>query len=113
MVIPNFDLLAKARRRYRKEAAKNEDAPALVAGAGEIRANGKLLVLLPRVDGTTIAFSAVPRVEWCFTLESAKHPDAPKEITQSDRAHYALDVLLNVMADAEHRVSKSQPNIAD
>jgi hypothetical protein len=108
--VSNFNRLAKARRAYRGERVKNPTLPALVPGGGEVKANGRLLIELPRVDGTTVALTAVPRVEWCFTSESAKHHGALKETTQGDRAHYALDVLLNVMADAERHIAKPQPD---
>ena len=67
--VPNFDLLDKARRHYRQEAAKHPTAPALVAGTGEVKANGKLCIELMHVDGSTIVYSARPVTEWRFTLE--------------------------------------------
>ena len=67
--VPNFDLLDKARRHYPGKPAKHLGAPALVAGAGEVKANGKLCIELMRVDGSTIVYLLRPVTEWRFTLE--------------------------------------------
>jgi hypothetical protein len=111
--IENLNLLDKARRRYRSERAKDSNLPALVSGGGEVKANGKLRIELPLLDGSIVIFIAAPRVEWTLDFGYFETPGKSKEITQSDRAHYALDVLLNVMADAERHVPKPDSAIAN
>ena len=109
--ISNLNLLDKARRHYRGERAKIPTLPALVPGGGEVKANGRLRIVLPLTDGSVITYSAAPCVEWRLTFESQdyEHPSALKEVTQGDRAHQALDVLLNVLTEAESRVCAAQP----
>ena len=109
----------KARRHYRNERAKDPTLPALVNGGGQVRANGKLCIELPLTDGSTVVYSARPVIEWRFALEPGglKHrvngdgAAAPTEASPSDRARQALDVLLNVLADAE-RHAEPKPNTA-
>jgi hypothetical protein len=111
--ISNLNLLDKARRHYRGERVKDPTLPALVPGGGEVKANGRLLIELPRVDGLVVTYSAHPVTEWRFSPEPGlKHCGNGKaaEASPSNRAHRALDVLLNVMADAERHIAKPQPD---
>jgi hypothetical protein len=52
--ISNLNLLDKARRHYRGERVKDPTLPALVPGGGEVKANGRLLIELTRVDGLVV-----------------------------------------------------------
>jgi hypothetical protein len=112
--VAHFNLLDKARRRYRSDRAKHPHVAALVPGGGEVKANGMLRVVLPLTDGSVVTYIAAPRVEWVLGFESYETPGRLEmEITESDRAKAALDVLLNVMADAERRIAKPQSDIAN
>ena len=109
--VPNFDLLDKARRHYRQEAAKHPTAPALVAGTGEVKANGKLCIELMHVDGSTIVYSARPVTEWRFTLEPGgvkphvNSKDAPA--TPAEVVKHALDMALDAISDIERRATRA------
>jgi hypothetical protein len=109
--VPNFDLLDKARRHYGREAAKCRAAPALVAGAGEVKANGKLCIELKRVDGSSIVYSASPVTEWRFTLEPggvkphANGKDAAT--TPAEVVKHALDMALDAISDIERRAVRA------
>ena len=107
--IPNLNLLDKARRHYRSERAKDPTLPALIPGGGEVKANGKLRIELPRVDGLVVTYVAHPITEWRFSPEPGlKYCGNGKaaEASSSDRAKQALDVLLGVLSDAERHVAK-------
>ena len=105
--VPNFDLLDKARRHYRRETAKYPAFSALVAGAGEVKANGKLCVELMCVHGSTIVYSAHPVTGWRFTVEpGGEKPhvngkDAPA--TPAEVVKRALDMALDAISDIERR----------
>jgi hypothetical protein len=109
--VPNFDLLDKARRHYLRESAKHPTAPALVAGAGDVKANGKLCIELMRVDGSTIVYSARPVTEWRFTLEQGgvkphvNSKDAPA--TPAEVVKRALDLALDAISDIERRATRA------
>ena len=105
--IQNLNLLDKAKRHHKRARAKDPTLSAY-AGGGRVVANGLLKVELPLVDGTMITFSARPAVEWRFIQEPGLK-NAPAKLSPSDRAKQALNVLLNVLVDAEHHIHSAEP----
>jgi hypothetical protein len=104
--IQNFDIADKVARHHRRMMIKNRSLAAPVKGAAQVRANGRLLITLPLIDGSTATYSARPRTEWCFdeVANRLTHPATSTEATPSERAHQALEVLLAIVGDAEPRV---------
>ena len=112
--VTHFNLLDKARRRYRSDRAKHPHVAALVPGGGAVKANGMLRVELPLMDGSVVTYIAAPRVEWVLGFESYETPSRLEtEATESDRAKAALDTLLGMMAVAERRIANHQADIAN
>jgi hypothetical protein len=66
---PSFNPLDKARRHHRLKKGRP-----LVAGAGEVIANGKLRVELPTVDGDIVTYIASPDMVWRFLLDTSVRP---------------------------------------
>jgi hypothetical protein len=114
--ISNVNLLDKARRHYRGERAKDSTLPALVPGGGEVKANGKLRIKLPRIDGLAVTYVAHPVTEWRFSpepgLEYCSNGKAA-EPSPADRAKQALSTLLDLLADAERHVHSAEPDSAN
>jgi hypothetical protein len=104
--IQNFDIADKVARHHRRMMIKNRSLAAPVKGAAQVRANGRLLITLPLIDGST-AYSARPRTEWCFdeVANRLTHPATSTEATPSERAHQAVEVLLARSSETLSRVS--------
>jgi|ERR1700722_2957678 hypothetical protein len=65
----SFNPLDKARRHHRMKKGRP-----LVAGAGEVIANGKLKVELKTVDGDTVTYIAIPTMSWRFETDTSLRP---------------------------------------
>jgi hypothetical protein len=109
--ISNFNIGDKVARHHRRVMAKRGLAAA-VKGAAQVRANGRLLVTLPLIDGGTATYEAHPCTTWRFdeVANGLKHPATSTEVTPADRAHQALNVLLAIVGDAESRVRVAEPD---
>ena len=119
-----LNLVYKAKRHDRQQRRKDPSLAALVAGCGEVR-----FVCLWRVDGSTVVYGV--------TIESAKisfHRDdrhekkvrakgngnghgAPAAVSEAERAKQALELVFDIIANAEGRVSallhpESEPPLA-
>jgi hypothetical protein len=113
--VSHLNLLDKGRRHDRSKRLKNPAMSALVPGAGRVIANGALRVELPRVDGSTTVYIAVPRTEWCFEGEASSAHAKPRlnvgapTPSPSESVKTALDQALRVIIDLERRMHAVQP----
>jgi len=100
--VAHLNLADKGTRAYRRAMLKDPELPPLVKGAGRVTANGKLRVLLPLVDRTVAVYSAVPRTEWRFHLETRfARPKAAPAPSPSELIKRSVDEVLTVLADIE------------
>ena len=99
----SFNPVDGAKRHHRLKKGRP-----LVAGAGEVIANGKLKVELETIDGDIVAYIAAPTMTWRFLPDTS----APKVINRvspaspADRVKRAIDTALTELVDLERRASQ-------
>jgi hypothetical protein len=111
--ISKVRLIDKAKRHDKQERIRKPALAPLVAGAGTVMANGRLSVALPRTDGTTTVYSAVPVATWRFYPEapvtrlrarpSGDGAEAVATPSPAARIRAAIDMALTELADIERR----------
>jgi hypothetical protein len=99
------------KRDHKRRMRKDPTLAACEPGGGWIEANGQMLVCLPLIDGTIIAYAVTTTTQWSIARKEKlpKHleplPKSTPAEGERDRAKTALNILLNVLSDAEHRVA--------
>jgi hypothetical protein len=99
------------KRDHKRRIRKDPTLAGYVPGGGWIEANGQMLACLPLIDGTIIAYAVTTTTQWSIARKEklSKHleplPKPTPAERERDRAKTALNILLNVLSDAEHRIA--------